>query len=71
MFLVATFPFENQSPEGAAADDWLIAAAAPIVISAIVIVGAAIARRATAVALLAEFRRCRSRLRLCPSRVGR
>jgi quinol-cytochrome oxidoreductase complex cytochrome b subunit len=57
MFFIATFPFENQSPERAAADDWLIGAAPVILILALAIVGAVIARRAAlaAVALVAQF----------------
>jgi uncharacterized metal-binding protein len=51
VFFVATFPFENQSTERAAADDWLIGAALIIVILAIAIVGAVIARRVVVAAL--------------------
>jgi hypothetical protein len=54
MFFVATFPFENQSTERAAADDWLIGAAPIIVALAIAIVGAVIARR-VAVAAFASL----------------
>jgi hypothetical protein len=57
MWFAATFPFENQSPERAAADDWLIGVAPVVLILALAIVGAVIARRAAlaAVALVAQF----------------
>jgi hypothetical protein len=57
MFFAATFAFENQSPEQAAADDWLVGVAPVIVILAIAIVGAVIARRAAlaTIALVAEL----------------
>jgi hypothetical protein len=40
MWFAATFPFENQSPEDAAADDWLLGAAPLIVSLAIAFAGA-------------------------------
>jgi hypothetical protein len=52
MYFVATFPFENQSAEQAAADDWLIGAAPLIVIVAIAIGGAVIARHAAVAAVI-------------------
>lgn len=57
ILFLATFPAENQSPRDAAADDWLIGAAFVIVILAIAIVAAAIARwvRVAAVALVAQL----------------
>jgi hypothetical protein len=45
MWFAATFPFENQSPEDAAADDWLLGAAPLIVGLAIAFVVAIVARR--------------------------
>jgi quinol-cytochrome oxidoreductase complex cytochrome b subunit len=57
MFFVATFPFENQSSERAAANDWLLGGALVIVILAIAIAGAVIASQAgmAAIAALAQF----------------
>ena len=57
MWFAAVFPFENQSPEQAAADDWLLAAAPLIVLFSIAMGGATIARRVklVAAALSAEF----------------
>jgi quinol-cytochrome oxidoreductase complex cytochrome b subunit len=57
IYFIATFPFENQSPEAAAGDDWLIGAAAIMLLLAIAIGGAVIARRATvaAIATAAQF----------------
>jgi len=57
MVVFATFPFENQTPEQAAADDWLIGVAPLILIFAIAIGGAVIARRVTlaVIASLAQF----------------
>jgi hypothetical protein len=45
MYFVALFPWENQTPESAAADDWLIGAAAVTVALALLIGGAVVARR--------------------------
>lgn len=42
MWFAATFPFENQSPEDAAADDWLLVAA-PLIASLAIVFTAAIA----------------------------
>ena len=57
MFFVATFPFENQSPEEAAGNDWLIGAAAIILLLAIVIGGTVIACL-VAVAAVASGAQC-------------
>jgi len=57
MFFVATFPFENQTPEEAAADNWLVPVAAILLVFAVLIGGAVIARRSAAavVATAAQF----------------
>jgi hypothetical protein len=57
MFFSATFPFENQSPEEAAADDWLIGAAPLIVVLALAIAGGVVARKVAVatVCLLGQF----------------
>jgi hypothetical protein len=57
MWLYAVAPVENQSPEQAAADDWLFVTAAPMAGLAIGAGGAIIARnlKLAATALAAEF----------------
>jgi hypothetical protein len=57
MLFYATFPFENQSPEQAAADDWLIGAVPLIAILALAIAGGVIGRKVAvaAVGLVAQF----------------
>jgi hypothetical protein len=57
MWFFAVFPFENQSAERAAADDWLLGAAPLIAVLAIAAGAATFARKArlVAAALTAEF----------------
>jgi hypothetical protein len=57
MFFSATFPFENQSAEQAAADDWLIGAAPLVVVLALAIAGGVIARKVAvaAIAVVGQF----------------
>ena len=57
MWFAASFPFENQSPEDAAADDWLLGVAPLLAVLALLAGGATVARKAKVVAasLMAEF----------------
>lgn len=57
MYAIATFPFENQPPEAHAASDWLVGATVVILLLAIVIGVAVIARRPAmaAIATAAQF----------------
>jgi hypothetical protein len=57
MSFSASFPFENQSPEEAASDDWLLVVAPLLIVLAVLAGGAAVARKANlvAVGLAAEF----------------
>jgi hypothetical protein len=54
MWLIATFPFENQSSEQAEADDWLLAAAGLILLLALAFAGTVVGRwRAVAAVVVA------------------
>jgi hypothetical protein len=57
MWFSASFPFENQSPEDAAADDWLLGVAPLLAVLALLAGGATVARKAKVVAglLIVEF----------------
>jgi hypothetical protein len=51
MWFYASFPFENQSPEDAASDDWLVGVAPLLAVLALLTGGAAVGRKANLLAI--------------------